>query len=150
MNVTWSSHIFPVSFNSIRTRGGAEAQQQPQQQQQQQQQLQLSRTENLPGDRRGAGQQRRAEVGGGGGMRAAIGKARDALIQVDFKDVEEATNHFAESAVVGRGGFGTVYRGSWRRTPVAIKRIEPVRWREDCKNFRTFSGLFVLAGDTAF
>jgi hypothetical protein len=61
-----------------------------------------------------------------GNMRAAIGKALEGVFMVDFREIEEATNYFAESNIVGRGGFGTVYKGDWKRTPVAVKRIDPV------------------------
>lgn len=44
--------------------------------------------------------------------------------QIPYNELVEATNNWNRSKVVGRGGFGTVFKGSWKNTDVAIKRIE--------------------------
>lgn len=42
-----------------------------------------------------------------------------------FKEVAEATDDFSSSALVGRGGYGKVYRGVLSdKTVVAIKRAD--------------------------
>lgn len=46
-----------------------------------------------------------------------------------YEEILTATNHFHISNVIGSGGFGVVYKGQWKGTKVAIKRLK------DCGNF---------------
>jgi sulfur transfer complex TusBCD TusB component (DsrH family) len=39
-------------------------------------------------------------------------------------ELAAATSNFAVSSILGRGGFGPVYRGKWRGRAVAIKRLD--------------------------
>uniref|UniRef100_A0A915EAU1 Protein kinase domain-containing protein n=1 Tax=Ditylenchus dipsaci TaxID=166011 RepID=A0A915EAU1_9BILA len=43
---------------------------------------------------------------------------------VKYEDILEATNNFAADKILGRGGYGVVYKGVWKHTEVAIKRIQ--------------------------
>jgi predicted Ser/Thr protein kinase len=40
--------------------------------------------------------------------------------------------------VIGRGGFSIVYRGTWRKTPVAIKRFTQTNNEDDDDPFDTY------------
>uniref|UniRef100_A0A183CHQ2 Protein kinase domain-containing protein n=1 Tax=Globodera pallida TaxID=36090 RepID=A0A183CHQ2_GLOPA len=58
-------------------------------------------------------------------------KATDALISglqntpaVTYEDLATATGGFSSNKIIGRGGYGVVYRGLWKHTQVAIKRIQ--------------------------
>ncbi len=43
-----------------------------------------------------------------------------------FAELAAATGGFAASSILGRGGFGPVYRGEWGGQAVAIKRLDQV------------------------
>lgn len=43
-----------------------------------------------------------------------------------YSELAAATRGFAASSILGRGGFGPVYRGEWGGLAVAIKRLDPV------------------------
>lgn len=53
---------------------------------------------------------------------------------IPYSELEIATNNWHGSNQLGRGGFGTVFRGKWKFTDVAIKRIEYRGSRSDLKN----------------
>jgi hypothetical protein len=43
---------------------------------------------------------------------------------VTFAAVAEATGNFDPARIVGRGGFGAVWRGVWRGRDVAMKKCD--------------------------
>lgn len=42
---------------------------------------------------------------------------------INYEDLALATDDFAQSNVLGRGGYGVVYKGMWKHTMVAVKRL---------------------------
>lgn len=46
------------------------------------------------------------------------------LTRIPYDELRVATKGWSDREVLGRGGFGTVFRGVWKMTDVAIKRIE--------------------------
>lgn len=44
--------------------------------------------------------------------------------EIDYQELTEATDNWNQNLVLGKGGFGTVFRGNWKHTDVAIKQID--------------------------
>ncbi|KAI1300150.1 Serine/threonine-protein kinase pelle [Halotydeus destructor] len=47
-------------------------------------------------------------------------------LEVMYKEMLIATDEFSKDRIIGSGGFGVVYRGEWKGTQVAIKRLKGV------------------------
>uniref|UniRef100_A0A6G1SDJ6 non-specific serine/threonine protein kinase n=1 Tax=Aceria tosichella TaxID=561515 RepID=A0A6G1SDJ6_9ACAR len=45
------------------------------------------------------------------------------IMQITYNELKQASNDFADSNILGNGGFASVYRGYWKGTDVAIKRL---------------------------
>jgi len=43
---------------------------------------------------------------------------------ITYKELEQATNYWNKENILGKGGFGVVFKGIWKSTAVAIKRLE--------------------------
>lgn len=55
------------------------------------------------------------------------GKVQDyasAIPQIPYAELLLATDNWNKETILGRGGFGIVFKGRWKYTDVAIKRIE--------------------------
>ncbi|XP_003701323.2 serine/threonine-protein kinase pelle [Megachile rotundata] len=57
---------------------------------------------------------------------AAI-QAETTLPQASYEELTIVTNDWDKGYILGRGGFGTVYKGIWKNTEVAIKKLEKRR-----------------------
>lgn len=52
-----------------------------------------------------------------------LNEANATIPQVAYSELEEATNKWSDNNKLGSGGFGIVFKGLWKGTDVAIKKI---------------------------
>ncbi|XP_076363567.1 uncharacterized protein LOC143253474 isoform X2 [Tachypleus tridentatus] len=45
------------------------------------------------------------------------------ILKIPYKDLLCSTDEFSQSCILGRGGFGVVYKGDWKGNIVAVKRL---------------------------
>lgn len=47
-----------------------------------------------------------------------------AIPKMSYKDLKEATNNWSDRNLLGKGGFGQVFKGEWKHLTVAVKRLQ--------------------------
>lgn len=55
-----------------------------------------------------------------------VNACSDAIAKIDYGALRDGTNNWSEENVLGKGGFGTVFKGKWFSKTVAVKRIPNV------------------------
>lgn len=53
-----------------------------------------------------------------------VSSIAESIPLITYQELENATNGWDKKTIIGKGGFGTVFKGNWKNTLVAIKRIE--------------------------
>lgn len=59
-------------------------------------------------------------------------KKRNCSMVFTLKEMEEATGKFSDKNLVGKGGFGRVYRGVLKNGQVHFQQIHPLVFRRLC------------------
>ncbi|XP_017786598.1 PREDICTED: serine/threonine-protein kinase pelle-like [Nicrophorus vespilloides] len=55
---------------------------------------------------------------------SCVAESAGAIPQISYIELQNSTNNWDSASILGKGGFGTVFKGTWKCTKVAIKRIE--------------------------
>ncbi|KAK8504402.1 hypothetical protein V6N13_126086 [Hibiscus sabdariffa] len=61
--------------------------------------------------------------GARGNIQDEINRSGSGPKKFGFKELKQATANFSSKNKLGQGGFGIVYKGSWRNKDIAIKRV---------------------------
>lgn len=56
-------------------------------------------------------------------IEAQINEEAKGIANVSYAELTEATKGWSEKLILGRGGFGVVYKGLWKSSILAIKKI---------------------------
>ncbi|CAG9772179.1 unnamed protein product [Ceutorhynchus assimilis] len=57
-------------------------------------------------------------------LTACVASSAGLIPQIPYEELELATDNWNSNRILGQGGFGTVFRGTWKCTQVAIKRLK--------------------------
>ena len=58
------------------------------------------------------------------GQALGLGPGADGISTASHAELAATTGGFAAAHILGRGGFGPVYRGEWQGRAVAVKRLD--------------------------
>ncbi|KAK9753170.1 Death domain [Popillia japonica] len=56
--------------------------------------------------------------------RYRVAESAGAIPQIPYEELQKSTDNWSQINILGKGGFGIVFKGTWKCTKVAIKRIE--------------------------
>lgn len=75
-----------------------------------------------------------------GGACAAkeLSEAQPLVNTIPYEELRKATEGFNDSKILGKGGFGTVYKGCWKDTTVAVKRLHVKEKDGDIRQEQSF------------
>lgn len=57
---------------------------------------------------------------------------------IPYEELKKATEGFSDNKILGKGGFGTVYKGCWKDTIVAVKRLHVKEKDSDVRQEQSF------------
>ncbi|CAI6360567.1 unnamed protein product [Macrosiphum euphorbiae] len=63
-------------------------------------------------------------------LSVTLSSAEACIPLITYKELEQATNYWNKENILGKGGFGVVFKGIWKSTAVAIKRLEAQKGAE--------------------
>lgn len=65
-------------------------------------------------------------------------EAQPLVNTIPYEELKKATGGFIDAKILGRGGFGTVYKGCWKDTTVAVKRLHVKEKDGDIRQEQSF------------
>ncbi|XP_077487784.1 pelle-like serine/threonine-protein kinase pik-1 [Amblyomma americanum] len=65
-------------------------------------------------------------------------EAQPLVNTIPYEELKKATEGFIDANILGKGGFGTVYKGCWKDTTVAVKRLHVKEKDGDIRQEQSF------------
>lgn len=65
-------------------------------------------------------------------------EAKPLVNTIPYDELKKATEGFLDNKILGKGGFGTVYKGCWKDTIVAVKRLHVKEKDGDIRQEQSF------------